>query len=208
MNTFAATLIDHLTMTENSKILIDFIQKTFPISDYAAKLIADNFEPVYYAKQTFILKEGKINNDYVFLYSGFMRSFTYDFDGNEVTTNFFSPNQMVFEVSSYFQRKPSKENIQAITDCYGWVGKYEQFQSLFHSLPEFREFGRAVLVKGFVDLKERTLSMINQKAEQRYETLLLTNPELIQNVPLKYIASYLGITDTSLSRIRKEFIQK
>jgi CRP-like cAMP-binding protein len=195
-------------MTDNSKYLVDFIQKTFPISDYAAKLIAVNFEPIHYDKQTFVLKEGKINNDYVFLKSGFMRSYTYDFNGNEVTTNFFSSNQMVFEVSSYFQRKPSKENIQAITDCEAWVGKYEQFQSLFHSLPEFREFGRAVLVKGFVDLKERTLSMINQKAELRYENLLQSNSELIQQVPLKYIASYLGVTDTSLSRIRKEIVRK
>ncbi len=110
--------------------------------------------------------------------------------------------------ASYFQRKPSKENIKAITDCDGWMGKQERLHHLFHSLPEFREFGRSVLVKGFVELKERMLSMINQKAEQRYEALLQSNQGIIQNVPLKYIASYLGITDTSLSRIRKEFIQK
>jgi CRP-like cAMP-binding protein len=137
-----------------------------------------------------------------------MRSFVIDTEGNEVTTNIFKPKQMVFEVGSYFQRKPSKENIETITECSVWIGKYESFQTLFHSLPEFREFGRAILVKGFIAFKERTISMITEKAEQRYEKLLSENHDIFQYVPLKYIASYLGITDTSLSRLRKEISKK
>lgn len=195
-------------MENERNLLINFIKATFPIAEFAAKTIADNFDKIEYKKNDFILKEGKICSDYLFLESGFMRAFVYDIEGNQVTTGFFSPQQMVFEVASYFQRTPTKENIQALTDCVGWVGNYEQFQYLFHSLPEFREFGRTILVNGFVALKERTLSMINQKAEERYELLLKSNPEIIQNVPLKYIASYLGITDTSLSRIRKESVTK
>ena len=79
---------------------------------------------------------------------------------------------------------------------------------LFHTIPEFRELARENLVNGFIALKERTLGMINLTAEQRYEHLLKTRPELFQNVPLKHLASYLGVTDTSLSRIRKELAQK
>jgi CRP-like cAMP-binding protein len=188
--------------------LISFIKETFPISDYAAKLIADNFEHSVLSKNTLTLKEGKVNSDYIFLEEGFMRSFVHDTDGNEVTTNIYKPKQMVFEVGSYFQRKPSTENIETITECNVWIGKYDSFQQLFHSLPEFREFGRAILVKGFISFKERTISLINLKAEQRYEKLLLESPEIFQHVPLKYIASYLGVTDTSLSRIRKEFIKR
>ena len=62
-----------------------------------------------------------------------------------------------------------------------------------------------ILVNGFITLKERMLSMINLTAEQRYEQLLIAKPEIFQHASLKTIASYLGITDTSLSRIRKEF---
>lgn len=195
-------------MASNTKILKSFIQDTFPISDYAAKLIADNFEHFILPKNTLTLKEGKINSDYIFLENGFMRSFVLDTDGNEVTTNIYKPKQMVFEVGSYFQRKPSNESIETITECSVWIGKYDSFQNLFHSLPEFREFGRAILVKGFIAFKERTISMINEKAEQRYEKLLTESPEIFQHVPLKHIASYLGVTDTSLSRIRKEFVKK
>jgi len=73
---------------------------------------------------------------------------------------------------------------------------------------DFRDFGRSILVKGFSSLKIRMLSMITETAEQRYDTLLKTNPEIFQQAALKYIASFLGITDTSLSRIRKEYAKK
>ncbi|WP_431293338.1 hypothetical protein [Pedobacter sp. P26] len=79
---------------------------------------------------------------------------------------------------------------------------------LFHSVPEFREFARAMLVKEFVAYKQRTLSMINKSAEERYANLVATNNEVFRHAQLKHIASYLGITDTSLSRIRKEFVKK
>jgi CRP-like cAMP-binding protein len=195
-------------MTSNRDTLVQFIKDTFPISDYASKLIADNFEHTTLLKNTLTLKEGKVNSDYIFLENGYMRSFVIDTYGSEVTTNIYKPKQMVFEVSSYFQRRPSAENIETITECNTWIGKYESFQELFHSLPEFREFGRAILVKGFVSFKERTISMINEKAEKRYEKLIQESPEVFQHVPLKFIASYLGITDTSLSRLRKEILKK
>ena len=93
-------------------------------------------------------------------------------------------------------------------DCQGWVLSFEQLNGLFHSIAEFREFGRMILVKGFIALKERTLSMINESAERRYENLLSTRPEIVLHAPLKHIASYLGITDTIFSRIRKELSRK
>ena len=183
--------------------LISFIKDTYPVSDFTANLIADNFEPVILSKHQLTLREGSINSDYIFLETGYMRSYVLDIDGNEVTTNIFRPNEMVFEVESYFQRKPSNENIETITRCIVWIGKYEKCQRLFHTLPEFREFGRAILVKGFTELKQRTISMIKEKSERRYENLLLESPDIFRNVPLKFIASYLGITNTSLSRLRK-----
>lgn len=97
--------------------------------------------------------------------------------------------------------------MQAITDSEGWCITYEQLNMLFHALPEFREFGRKMLVDGFSSLKTRMLSMITDTADERYAKLLVTNPEILRHAPLKHIASYLGVTDTSLSRIRKEFLK-
>lgn len=185
--------------------LIQFLQSTNLVSLKTAEEIASLFTQKNIGKNEFFLREETISNEYFFLEKGFMRAFAHDTDGNDVTTNFCSDGQVVFEVSSFFNRTRSKENIQAIEDCRGWYITYDQLNHLFHSLPEFREFGRSVLVKGFAGLKTRMLAMITETAEQRYDTLLKANPEIFQHAALKHIASYLGITDTSLSRIRKEY---
>ncbi len=185
-----------------------FFHSSNLVSLPAAKEIAAKFEHKEIAKNHFLLREGKIADEYLLLEKGYMRAFAYDLAGTEITTDFYRPGQMVFEVASFFNRTRSKENIQALTDCEGWVITYKQLNDLFHSLPEFREFGRSVLVKGFADLKNRMLATITETAEERYATLLKTNPEIFQHAPLKYIATYLGITDTSLSRIRAALVKK
>jgi len=188
--------------------LIQFLQHSQLVSSQSAIEIAGAFAQKEINKNEFLLKEGKLSNEYFFLETGFMRAFAYDTDGNDITTNFYSANQVVFEVSSFFNRSISMENIQATADCTGWYITYEQLNHLFHSMPEFREFGRAMLVRGFASLKTRMLSMITETAEQRYEALLKTSPEIFQHAALKHIASYLGITDTSLSRIRAAYLKK
>ncbi len=188
--------------------LILFIQRNLPAARQTVVDIAEHFEEMEIPKNGFFLKEGANSNHYMFLEEGFMRAFTFDTDGNEVTTGFYAKKQMVFEVSSFFSHTRSKENIQAITDCKGYAITFSQLNMLFHSIPEFREFGRAMLVHGFVALKQRTLSLINETAEVRYINLMDSSPEIFQYAQLKHIASYLGITDTSLSRIRREYLKK
>lgn len=162
------------------------------------------FEEKEISRNSLHLKEGLVSNEYMIVESGFLRAYTHDVDGNEVTTSFYAPGNLVLEPASFFHRTPSRENVQALTDSKGWVTTFEKLNMLFHTYPAFREFGRSVLVKGFAALKERMLSMINETAEQRYLTLMKNNPDIFQQAPLKHIASYLGVTDTSLSRIRKE----
>ncbi|OGS70859.1 MAG: Crp/Fnr family transcriptional regulator [Flavobacteria bacterium RIFCSPLOWO2_12_FULL_35_11] len=188
--------------------LINFVQKNSPASKQTLMDIVEHFEEKTIFKNDYLLKEGQISNDYLFLADGFMRAFTFDTEGNEVTTYFYPKNRVVFEASSFFMRTISTENIQALTDCKGYSITFEKLNMLFHSVPEFREFGRAMLVKEFVAFKQRTLAMINKSAEERYANLINSNKEIFQNAQLKHIASYLGITDTSLSRIRKEFSKK
>jgi len=192
----------------SSQKLIQFFKNSNLVSAKAAEDIANTFSPKEITKNSFLLKEGRVSDEYFFLENGFIRAFANDIEGNDVTTNFYSNCQVVFEVSSFFNRTVSKENFQAIVDCEGWYITYEQLNNLFHSMHEFRDFGRSILVKGFSSLKIRMLSMITETAEQRYDTLLKTNPEIFQQAALKHIASYLGITDTSLSRIRKEYTKK
>ena len=188
--------------------LVLFLQSTGFITAGQAADIAESFVDKVLSKNEFLLQAGKVSDDYFFLDSGCLRAFAYDVEGHDVTTGFYTSGQVVFEVASFFQRTPSQEYLQALTDCAGWRITHAQLNALFHARPEFREFGRSVLVRGFAALKSRMLATITEPAAARYASLLRTSPEVVQHAPLKHIASYLGITDTSLSRLRKSLAQK
>ncbi|WP_064197279.1 MULTISPECIES: Crp/Fnr family transcriptional regulator [Emticicia] len=184
--------------------LVNYIQEILPMPVDKAEYIATFFSQKCYIKNDFLLKEGKICIESHFIESGFLRSYVVDVDGNEVTTDFYGNNIFANDFLSFFKRIPSNENIQVLADCTTWMINYEDLQTCFHTIPEFREFGRMMLINNYSRLKERMLGIIQLTAEQRYERLVTSHAEIFQNAPLKYIASYLGITDTSLSRIRKE----
>lgn len=149
-----------------------------------------------------------MSDSYLFLETGLLRAFAYDTAGNDVTTGFYGSGEIVLEVASFFHRTPSQEYFQALTACAGWQLSFAQLNALFHARPEFREFGRATLVQCFAAFKTRMLATITEPAATRYEHLVRASPELVQYAPLKHIASYLGITDTSLSRIRKALTRR
>lgn len=190
--------------------LTDFIKTNIlniPIDEQSLQIIAEQFEERTFKKDDYLLKEGKVSG-YFFLSEGFLRVFTFDTDGNEVTTYFYSQNKVVFDAASFFLKLPSTENIQAMTECKVYVTNFEKLNQLFHSVAVFREFGRQMIVQEFVAYKQRTLAMINQSAEQRYLKLIETNKDVFQFAHLSHIASYLGISERTLNRIRQNFTKK
>ncbi|WP_026451672.1 Crp/Fnr family transcriptional regulator [Aequorivita capsosiphonis] len=167
------------------------------------ELIASHTK-IEFSKNELILNEGKISNSYYLIETGLLRSFVIDFKGNEITTAFFGPNEILIEVPSLFLRIPSKENLQALTNGTAWKIEFSDFQKLFSSIAGFTEWGRTWMSNQLFISKQRAVNMLTQSATERYLDLIKDQPEIIKQVPLKYIASYLGVTDTSLSRIRKE----
>ncbi|WP_332453806.1 Crp/Fnr family transcriptional regulator [Chryseobacterium aquaticum] len=163
-------------------------------------------EKMIFQKGDFILEEGKTANEYYILEKGLARSFVNDFNGNDVTTHFFVEKEVVIDVSSLFQRIPTQENIVCITDCECWKLDFEVFQELFHRIPNLREWGRAWMSQELFRYKQRSVEMFTLSATKRYLNLLQEKHLVVQFAPLKQIASYLGVTDTSLSRIRKELV--
>ena len=192
---------------EKEKLVL-FLQRMAPITAGQAATIAEEFSYLALEKNAFLLQAGQVSDSYLFLDVGVLRAFAYDTAGHDITTGFYSSGEVVFEVASFFQRTPSQEYLQALTACAGWRLTFAQLNALFHARPEFREFGRAILVQGFAALKNRMLATITEPAATRYERLVQASPALVQHAPLKHIASYLGITDTSLSRIRKALAQQ
>ena len=183
-----------------------FIEKIYALailSPADLQKVAAAHEKVVYKKGDILLRTGQVANEYAIIESGLIRSYVYDFNGNDITTNFFGKDEIVIEVSSLFQRIPSQEIIQTITDCVCWKIDFDKFQDLYHSIPGISEWGRAWMAMQLFHFKQRSVSIFTHSAMDRYMQLLHEKPQVLQQAPLKQIATYLGITDSSLSRIRK-----
>ncbi len=194
-------------MQTHFKIFIKSSIPHFFVTDSELDNIIESFEEMELEKGEYFLKQGKISGSLVLL-EGHLRCYTFNENGDEVTTAFYSAPRLIFDVASFFQQKPSVENIIALTKVKGYYMNYKTVDKLFHDYAFFREFGRAMLAKEYILFKDRTMRLINLTAEERYAHLMQTNPELFQIAQLRHIASYLNITDTSLSRIRRDFGSK
>jgi CRP-like cAMP-binding protein len=192
----------------NPEKLIQYLQKVLPMPSEKAELIVSTFQYLQVPKGSFLIEEGKVCKTSHFIAEGCARMYTYDRDGNDITTMIFSNAMFANDFHSFFKRIPATENLVTMSDCETWFISFEDLQKNFHTIPEFREFGRMMLINGSFALKQRMLSMIKQSGEQRYAKLMEDSPEIFQHIPLKNIATYLGLTDTSLSRIRRDFIKK
>lgn len=174
------------------------------ISPGELRRIIDAHQKITYQKGDFILTQGEQAQEYMIIETGLMRSFIYDTDGKDITTDFFCHHDLVIEVLSLFRRTPTIENIQALADSTCWKIEYGVFQDLYHSIEGFSEWGRLWMSKSLFQCKQRTLDMVSITARERYLQLMKEKPQVVLHAPMKYIASYLGITDSSFSRIRKD----
>lgn len=184
-----------------------FLNKVFAssgITQEELQLILPKYKEVSFSKNDYLLKEGQIEKKYWFIESGFIRSYIIDTEGNDVTFNLYASGDVVIDYPSMFFFAPTRENIQALTDCVCWEISFEDFQEMFNTILNFREQQRGLLVGSYFALKEHSIALIADQAKERYLRLLKQKPHIIQNVSLKHIATFLGVTDTSLSRIRKE----
>jgi CRP-like cAMP-binding protein len=174
------------------------------LSSRDLQLIFDAHKRKMFRKGEFLLEKSHISNAYFCVEQGLIRSYVYDYNGNDITTGFMGKNEIAIDVVSLFTRVPSEEYFQALTDCECYMIDLETFQGLYHSIKGLNEWGRAWMSGSLFELKQRTIAMITDSATERYRKLEAQHPQILQQAPLKFIASYLGITDSSLSRIRKE----
>ncbi len=174
------------------------------LTDVEIEIIKSNHERIVFKKGEFLLKEGQVAKEYYCVEKGIIRAFANDANMNDITTGFFSINDIGIEPTSLFLGTKTKENIQALTDSVCWKIKFEDFQTLFQTVPYFSEWGRLWMTKQLLDSKQRSLSIITDSAKDRYLQFQKSKPQVALYAPLKHIASYLGITDSTLSKIRRE----
>ena len=187
--------------------MMNFLQDIFsqvPFTPEEKVTVFSKFERIELKKGTILLREGEIAADYYLVEEGLIRSYAIDLNGKDITTRFYDPAQIAMNSSSIFLKMPSQEFMVCVTDILCWRIKFEASDELFDTIEPYRKWGRGRLVENLYGYKKRRLDLITLSAAQRYDHLLKSQPMVVQFVPLKHIASYLGIANATLSRIRKE----
>lgn len=181
-----------------------YFHSLFDIKKETVENITETFNSFELKANEILLNSGEISTRTFFLEKGYVRSFIVNEDNEEITTNIYAAPCFVNDFLSFFKQQPTKEIYQSITVCSFWETGLENVQHNFHNIPEFREFSRLLFVLNYYSIHDRLIEMASQKASTRYFNLMKKHPDIFQFVPLKIIASYLGIKDSSLSRIRRE----
>ena len=151
--------------------------------------------------KTILLEEGKIADRLYLIHKGCLRLFFHN-EGKDITFQFFFEGDFVASFSSLYKRKPSLFSLESIEHTEVSAIKRDEFYNLIEQTPLLRQEYEEKLIDRFHAYQQLFLSRIKNTPQQRYEELLKEYPNIIQRVPQHYIASYLGITPVSLSRIR------
>lgn len=153
-------------------------------------------------KHHLLHREGTICNHIFMVEQGLARSFYYK-DGKDITAHFATEQTLVTAIDSFIQRKASRYNIEVLE--YSEVGfiSYQAIENLLKEKPHYEKYMRLHIEQVYIDLVERIENLLFHNAKERYTKLIASHPTLLQRVNLTHIASFLGITQETLSRIRK-----
>jgi CRP-like cAMP-binding protein len=163
------------------------------------------FKPLFIQKEvparTLLLEEGQVSKTMVFIEKGCLRTWVNN-NGKDITTQFFFEGDGVSSIESFMTKKPSLYSIESVEPCLLQTITYKDFQDTLKDSAELRENMTEHLFMRLLKSQQIFFSYLKNTPQQRYDELLAQHPEIIQRIPQHYIASYLGITSVSLSRIR------
>lgn len=181
-----------------------FINNLAPISAESWECFSALFSPKPLKKGDFFITEGQIAKQIGFLESGIIRAFYRNDEGVEYNKHFFINPCFIGGYTSLITHTPNQINQQALTDCVIWVANYADIQTLYNQHTDLERVGRILAEFFFVQKERREIEIVLLDAEKRYQIFQKDFPQLEQQIPLYQIASYLGITPTQLSHIRKK----
>jgi CRP/FNR family transcriptional regulator, anaerobic regulatory protein len=168
---------------------------------------APYFELINFTKNIIIEEENKVPSHLYFIVNGYMRLFYYDEQGDEVTTFIGTPNKYITSFTDFIHDKKSNQNLECITDCELYKIDRNALRKLIDTNMGFQKYSLVIFQESLAINEQRANDFATLSAEARYKKLMDNQAEIIQNVPIQYIASYLGIKPQSLSRIRKQMIK-
>jgi CRP/FNR family transcriptional regulator, anaerobic regulatory protein len=181
------------------KLLSHFLGKAVPPSEISQIAASFTFKKI--PRGSYFTEEGKISKHLAFISKGLFQYF-YLKDGREITTYITGDNTFLASLNSFYKQKPAREFIKALSDSELWMIHYSDLQKLKKESDAFKTFYIKALEDLVVGMDETRSNLIILTAEERYAVLLKEEPALLQQIPLQYLASILGVTPRHLSRIR------
>jgi CRP/FNR family transcriptional regulator, anaerobic regulatory protein len=188
--------------------MTEFEQHLGSYFDFGSKdlsAMAALFKPVVLQKGEFFLQCGKRCDQFAYIQSGFLRVFAETPEG-EVTQWIGTRGYFMTDLYSFVFQTPSRWSMQAITDMDMLVISADDYNNIGSLIPQWSHIERAFLTKCFAMMEDRIFAHLSMSAEQRYKLFFEQNKELFNQVPLQYIASMLGMTPETFSRIRKKML--
>nr|WP_321357956.1 Crp/Fnr family transcriptional regulator [uncultured Draconibacterium sp.] len=185
--------------------LIYYIRKWVNnISDEDEKLILSAFKPLTVKKKKDLLEPDETCKYIYFVIKGCLRSYYVDTKGIEHIYQIRLDNSWISDLESFFSQRPSKYYIETLEDSELLRISYDRLEQLYDEVPKLERYFRILFQKAYINALERLNATMWESAVDRYNDMLKEHSDIFQRVPLVYIASYLGITPESLSRIRKK----
>ncbi|WP_068505305.1 Crp/Fnr family transcriptional regulator [Paenibacillus kribbensis] len=184
-------------------ILFKYMTKFTSLNDEEQQAIAEKIPVEEYKKGTVLLRQGDVPTTCYFVLKGCVRQYSIDKTGKEVTSNFYTEEQAVSIFNRHQQNKPSAYTFTCLEDCTLVVGDLAAKKDMLDEYSQLESMIRKMVEENLGEVQDELASFIASTPEERYKALLRKRPHLVNRVPQHQLASYLGITPESLSRIKK-----
>jgi len=181
----------------------EYYERIMQLQESEWEFIAAHFNRKVFSKNQVITQQGATEKYLSFIETGIVR-FYIPGDENELTFNFSFNKEFTCAYDSFLTQTPSEYELQALTETIVWQISYEDLQKVYAQTRAGNYLGRFAAEKLFLSKSKRELSLLKYTATERYLNLFKEQPEILQYIPLKYVASYIGITPQGLSRIRRQ----
>ncbi|GAB3709395.1 Crp/Fnr family transcriptional regulator [Flavobacterium koreense] len=195
-----------MPVLKSNDTFLDYLYQFIDVNEDSMKELIvkarETFQILHLKKNEFFVKENEVCQHFCFVESGILQHSIEVLD-EEKTTYLALRNSVTSSLSSFLFGKASRKSIKAIADCKLWIVDLKAFKDLIENNKAFHQFYYNVIEKQICLIDDYRIDLLTLTPEERYKKLLSTEPKLLQEVPLHYLASFLGISSRHMSRIRK-----